>query len=164
MKAIRRHGESFLSPTVLRPARADNVCTSGSEAKFRPDVMKAVISKHAFAYSIVLVVLLCAIDAVLAQPRKSLTLNETAFAFAAQLIKEEHFVADGKGAWTEHRRSPDEENDFIRLHGFVHYAKCLLGFADGCLRRQRGGSRLLSAVLKTDSASGLPPRSAGPVE
>jgi len=94
---------------------------------FRPDVMKAVISKHAFAYSIVLVVLFCAIDAVLAQPRKSLTLNETAFAFAAQLIKEEHFVADGKGAWSEHRRSPDEENDFIRLHGFGEYAKWHLG-------------------------------------
>jgi hypothetical protein len=89
--------------------------------------MKAVILKHAFARSVVLVVLLCAIDAVFAQPRKSLMLNQTAFAFAAQLIKEGHFVADGKGAWSEHRPSPDEENDFIRLHGFGEYAKWHLG-------------------------------------
>ena len=173
MKAIRRHGESFLSPTVLRPARADNVCTSGSEAKFRPDVMKAVISKHAFAYSIVLVVLLCAIDAVLAQPRKSLTLNETAFAFAAQLIKEEHFVADGKGAWSEHRRSPDEENDFIRLHGFGEYAKWHLGIDERFsaktkrrykfLRRQSADTSFLTAILKTSIAAVYSPQRAGPL-
>jgi hypothetical protein len=127
MKAIRRHGESFLSRTVLRLPERIMFALPDLRPTFRPDVMKAVISKHAFAYSIALVVFLCAINAVLAQPRKSLTLNETAFAFATQLIKKEHFVGDGRGAWSEHRPSPDEENDFIRLHGFDEYAKWHLG-------------------------------------
>jgi len=44
-----------------------------------------------------------------------------------QLIRQGQVVADGKGAWTEHRPSADEENDFIRLRGFPEYAKWHLG-------------------------------------
>src|SRR5207248_5443133 len=53
--------------------------------------------------------------------------NVNASAFAAQLIKEGHVIADGKGAWSKHRSSADEENEFIRVHGFGEYAKWHLG-------------------------------------
>jgi hypothetical protein len=92
--------------------------------------MKAIIVKRARVRSIAVAILLCAIEPVLAQPRTGLALNKNAFAFAAQLINEKHFIADGKGAWSEHRPSANEENEFIRLHGFGEYAKWHLGIDD----------------------------------
>jgi hypothetical protein len=92
--------------------------------------MKAIIIKRARVRSIAVAILLCAIETVLAQPRSGLALNKNAFAFAAQLIKERHCIADGKGAWSEHRPSANEENEFIRLHGFGEYAKWHLGVDD----------------------------------
>ena len=68
-----------------------------------------------------------AISDARAQSGGSITVNEDAVAFASQLIHEGHFVADGKGAWHEHRPSADAENEFIRLHGFSEYAKWHLG-------------------------------------
>jgi hypothetical protein len=53
--------------------------------------------------------------------------NENAVAFASQLIQEGHLIADRKGAWREHKPSPDVENEFIRTHGFAEYAKWHLG-------------------------------------
>jgi hypothetical protein len=58
--------------------------------------MKAIIVKRARACSIAVAILLCAIETLVAQPRTGLALNKNAFAFAAQLIKEKHFIADGK--------------------------------------------------------------------
>jgi hypothetical protein len=89
--------------------------------------MKAVILKRARIRSVAVAILLCAIETVLAQPLTGLNLNKNAFAFAVQLIKERHFIADGKGAWRGHRPSANEENEFIRLHGFSEYAKWHLG-------------------------------------
>ena len=61
--------------------------------------------------------------------------------FATRLINEEHVIADGKGAWTTHRPSADEENEFVRLHGFGEYAKWHLGvdtrFAKNTKRRYK---------------------------
>ena len=71
-----------------------------------------------------------AIGVVLAQPRHSINLNRNGLTFAAELIKDGHFPADRKGAWTKHRPSADEENEFIRLHGFDEYAKWHLGIDD----------------------------------
>ena len=70
--------------------------------------------------------LIFSIGTVAAQSRRSIQLNEDAFAFAAKLIKEGQFIADHKGAWTKHRPSADEENEFIRLHGFA--AVCQMAF------------------------------------
>jgi hypothetical protein len=92
--------------------------------------MKAIIVKRARVRSIALAILLCAINNILAQPHTGLALNENAFAFAMQLIKERHFIADGKGAWSAHRPPANEENEFIRLHGFGEYAKWHLGIDD----------------------------------
>ncbi|PYJ28968.1 MAG: hypothetical protein DME79_07960 [Verrucomicrobia bacterium] len=57
-------------------------------------------------------------------------LNKNVSAFAAELIKEGHVITDGKGAWSKHRPSADEENEFIRVHGFGEYAKWHLGIDD----------------------------------
>jgi hypothetical protein len=92
--------------------------------------MKAIIVKRARVRSIAVAILLCAIETVLAQPRTGLALSENAFAFATQLIKEGRSVPDGKGAWSEHKPSAQEENEFIRLHGLGEYAKWHLGVDD----------------------------------
>lgn len=105
--------------------------------------MKAVIRGNTPVYSWLVVIFIGAIwtVAVVAQPSNSIELNENAFTFATHLIKQGQFVADGKGAWTNHRPSAAEENDFIRLHGFAEYAKWHLGvdrrFPENSKRRYR---------------------------
>jgi hypothetical protein len=89
--------------------------------------MKAVALKGACRSSIAVVILFCAIGGVLAQPRQSPKLNQSAFAFAEELIKKGHVIADGRGAWSEHRPSAEDENAFIRVNGFSEYAKWHLG-------------------------------------
>jgi hypothetical protein len=89
--------------------------------------MKTVIRNNGLAHSIAVAVFVFAIAVVAAQSRKSIELNETAFTFAMELVKEGQVVADGKGAWSKHRPSADEENDFIRVHGFAEYAKWHVG-------------------------------------
>jgi hypothetical protein len=92
--------------------------------------MKAIIVNRARVHSVAAAILLYAINNVLAQARTGPALNEDTFAFAMQLIKERHFIADGKGVWQVHRPSANEENEFIRLHGFSEYAKWHLGIDD----------------------------------
>jgi hypothetical protein len=118
--------------------------------------MEAVVTKRAGVRLIALVILLlCAIDAVLAQPRQSVKLNQTAFAFAAQLIKEGDVVADGRGAWSGHRPSADEENDFIRLHGFGEYAKWHLGIDERFSENTKGRYKFPYGDFKNVHRSGL---------
>ena len=92
--------------------------------------MKSAISKSEFVSPFAVAILLCAISDVFAQSHGSIKLNEDAFAFAARLIREGHVIADGKGAWSAHRPSADEENEFIRLKGFAEYARWRLGIDD----------------------------------
>jgi len=92
--------------------------------------MKMIIVKTARVCSIALVILFCAIIDIHAQSRGSIRLNQDAFTFAVQLIKEGHFIADSKGVWSGHQPSADEENEFIRLHGFSEYANWHLGIDD----------------------------------
>jgi len=61
---------------------------------------------------------------------KDACVRSIASAFAAQRIKEGHVITDGKGAWSKHRPSAGEENEFIRVHGFGEYAKWHLGIDD----------------------------------
>ena len=83
--------------------------------------MTAIIVSRVRVCSVAVVILFYAIDAVVAQPVTGIKLNDNAVAFATQLINEGHFMADGKGAWREHRPSADQENEFIRVHGFGEY-------------------------------------------
>jgi hypothetical protein len=87
--------------------------------------MKTVIRTN--LYMTLVGILVAGVCAVLAEARHGVELNENAFTFAAQLIKEGQVVADAKGDWTKHRPSADEENEFIRGHGFGEYAKWHLG-------------------------------------
>ena len=103
--------------------------TSGFEANISADMTNTISLKHACVRFICFVIVLCVTD-VLAQSHETIRLNENAFAFAEQLVREGHCIADGKGAWSVHRPSADEENEFIRLHGFPEYAKWHLGIDD----------------------------------
>jgi hypothetical protein len=89
--------------------------------------MQVVIRSNAFVRSVAIALSLFAISAVTGQSRKSIEVNESAFTFAIKLIKRGEVIADGKGGWTKHRPSADDENEFIRLHGFAQYAKWHLG-------------------------------------
>src|SRR5207302_9918367 len=46
----------------------------------------------------------------------AIRLNQDAFDYARELIKQGHVVVDGRGAWSQHQPSAEEENEFIRLH------------------------------------------------
>lgn len=89
--------------------------------------MKAAISKLNCLMGLGLIVCLTAFSDVWGQSDGSIKVNENAVAFASQLIQEGHLIADGKGAWREHKPLPAVENEFIRVHGFAEYAKWHLG-------------------------------------
>jgi hypothetical protein len=57
-------------------------------------------------------------------------LNQTAFDYGKLLIGEGHFVFDQRDAWSEHRPSAQQENDYIDQYGFEEYAKWYLGIND----------------------------------
>src|SRR5262249_15838709 len=103
--------------------------------------MTAIIMSRARVCSIALAILLYASDAVVAQPVTGIKLNENPVPFPTQLVKDGHFTADNKGGWREHRPSADQENEFIRLHGFREYAKWHLAidsqFAENAKRRYK---------------------------
>ena len=61
---------------------------------------------------------------------KHIQLNESAFSFAQKLIGQSWFVADQRNAWSDHQPTAEEENEFIREHGFAEYAKWHLGIDD----------------------------------
>jgi hypothetical protein len=54
-------------------------------------------------------------------------LNRAAFAHAKELVAQGQFVVDDRDAWSEHQPTTEQENEFIRLHGFGEYAKWHLG-------------------------------------
>jgi len=85
--------------------------------------MKAAVSKLNCVARIGLIICFNAISNAEAQSGGSIKVSEDAVAFASQLIQEGHLIADRKGAWREHKPSPDMENEFIRAHGFAEYAK-----------------------------------------
>ena len=53
----------------------------------------------------------------------AVTLNRRAYEHARELINDGRFVFDERDAWSEHRPSAQQENEFIRLHGFAEYGK-----------------------------------------
>jgi hypothetical protein len=56
--------------------------------------------------------------------------NETAFDCAQGLIVAGRCALDDRDAWSEHRPSTQQENDFIAEHGFREYATWHLGIDD----------------------------------
>jgi hypothetical protein len=54
-------------------------------------------------------------------------LNENAFAYAQELITQGHVVLDKRNNWGDHQAAAQQQNDFIRDHGFAEYSKWHLG-------------------------------------
>jgi hypothetical protein len=57
-------------------------------------------------------------------------LSKRAFDHAKKLIDEENVVFDERDAWSEHRPSAQQENEFIRAYGLDEYAKWHVGIDD----------------------------------
>jgi hypothetical protein len=57
-------------------------------------------------------------------------LNERAFEFAKNLVREGKYVIDGRDDWSEHQPSAKQENEFIERHGIGEYARWHLGVDD----------------------------------
>ncbi|MDB5356740.1 MAG: hypothetical protein JWN24_3193 [Phycisphaerales bacterium] len=55
------------------------------------------------------------------------TLHKSAFQYAKELIGEGKFVFDERDAWSEHQPTAEQENEFIRDHGFAEYGRWHLG-------------------------------------
>src|SRR5258708_26319485 len=54
-------------------------------------------------------------------------LNKQAFEHATELIEQGKFVFDEKDMWSEHQPPTQDENEYIREHGFGEYAQWFLG-------------------------------------
>ena len=54
-------------------------------------------------------------------------LNENAFAYAKELITQGHVVLDKRNEWGDHHPTAQQDNDFIREHGFAEYSRWHLG-------------------------------------
>jgi hypothetical protein len=69
--------------------------------------------------------------AVFAAPHRRFTmavkLNNRAFEYATNLIEQGKFVFDERDMWSEHQPSTQDENEFIKTHGFGEYGKWHLG-------------------------------------
>src|SRR5467141_1510435 len=65
-------------------------------------------------------------------------LNERAYEHAQKLINEGKVVLDERDAWSEHQPSAQQENEFIRLHGFNEYGKWYLGIDEEEHERTKG--------------------------
>ena len=54
-------------------------------------------------------------------------LNKRAFEHATNLIGQGTFVFDEKDMWSEHQPSAQNENEYLKKHGFGEYGKWYLG-------------------------------------
>jgi hypothetical protein len=68
----------------------------------------------------------------------AVTLNRRAFDHAKELINEGRIVLDERDAWSEHRSTAEQENEFIRLHGFAEYGRWYLGINDEKPEQSKG--------------------------
>jgi hypothetical protein len=65
-------------------------------------------------------------------------LNKKAYVNAQKLIADGRVVLDERDAWSEHQPSAEQENEFIRLHGFDEYGKWYLGIDDAEPEQTKG--------------------------
>src|SRR6266571_6755949 len=54
-------------------------------------------------------------------------LNNRAFEHAIKLIERGAFVFDERDMWSEHQPSAQDENEYLKAHGFGEYGKWYLG-------------------------------------
>jgi hypothetical protein len=58
------------------------------------------------------------------------TLNSRAYTFARHLIEDGRILLDDRDAWSEHRPSTEQENDYIAQGGFADFGRWYLGIDD----------------------------------
>jgi len=68
-------------------------------------------------------------------------LNENAFAYAQELITQGHVVLDKKNEWGDHHPTAQQNNDFIRDHGFAEYSKWHLGIDPAHVQSSKARSK-----------------------
>src|SRR3979490_579176 len=85
----------------------------------------------------------------------AVTLNHRAYEHAKQLISEGRFVLDERDAWSEHRPSAEQENEFIRLHGFAEYGRWDLGINDAKPQQTKGNYEFHYGDLSTGHSFGV---------
>jgi hypothetical protein len=68
----------------------------------------------------------------------SVKLNTRAFGHARTLVDEGRFVADQRDDWSEHQPSAEQENEFIRRHGWAEYGRWHLGLDDTAKEETKG--------------------------
>src|SRR5437667_4533934 len=61
----------------------------------------------------------------------SVKLNNRAFEYAIKLIEQGAFVFDQRDMWSEHQPSAQDENEYLKAHGFGEYRKWYLGIDTG---------------------------------
>ncbi|MDX6724572.1 MAG: hypothetical protein QOD73_2976 [Solirubrobacteraceae bacterium] len=68
----------------------------------------------------------------------AVTLNRRAYDHARNLVRERRAILDDRDAWSEHRPSADQENAFLKEHGFGEYGRWFLGVDDEMARDTKG--------------------------
>lgn len=54
-------------------------------------------------------------------------LNERAYRHAKDQVRDGHVVVDDRDAWSEHRPSAQQENEYLEKHGLEAYGRWYLG-------------------------------------
>ena len=86
---------------------------------------------------------------------RTVRLNETAFAYAKDLIAQGRVIIDKKNAWRDHHRTAEEENEFIRAHGFAQYGKWYLGIDETHAERTKARYKFPFGDFKNVHRCGL---------
>jgi hypothetical protein len=78
----------------------------------------------------------------------TVSLNARAFDHAKKLIKDGRYVLDDRDAWSEHRPSAKQENEFIAKHDIGEYARWFLGIDKRRTRTRRPGTNSRTATFR----------------
>lgn len=73
-----------------------------------------------------------------AQTERRVRLNETAYERARRMITQGRAVIDERDDWSEHQPSAQQENDYIRDHGWTAYARWYLGINEEAAEQTKG--------------------------
>jgi hypothetical protein len=128
-----------LVPSAATPSFRKNNCRmlfliegrAGKQAQYRPTQrMKTRCPRLAVLIFATGLALSCVTSVIIGDERQNpdpIKVNLAALEHAKNLIQQGHVVVDKRNAWSEQQPSAEEENEFIRQHGFEEYTKWHLG-------------------------------------
>ena len=82
-------------------------------------------------------------------------LNQTAFAYAQELIAQGRVVFDKRNEWASHRVTAKEDNEFIRTHGLTEYERWHLGIDESQAEGTKARYKFPFGDFKNVHRSGL---------